>query len=103
MYQSTESGKPSIVPGSRKKSEIFQRITNHDPEYRMPQDASPLTEAQIELIGKWIDQGAKWETHWAFVPPEAQQIPATNSEWPNNSIDAFILDKLNSVGFGTPG
>lgn len=98
VYLPTESGKPPIVPGNRKKSELFQRISHHDPDYRMPQEADPLTKEQIELIGKWIDQGAKWETHWAFVPPERPEIPTVNYEWIKNDMDAFILEKLDQVG-----
>ena len=98
VYQPTESGKPAIVPGSRHKSELFNRIVHHDPEYRMPQEADPLTEDQIELIGQWIDQGAKWETHWAFIRPEMPGIPEATSDWVKNNIDAFVLEKLNQAG-----
>ena len=98
VYQPTESGKPPIVPGNRKKSELFNRITHHDPEYRMPQEKDPLSAEEIELIGQWIDQGAKWETHWAFVPPEQQNIPKVQSEWSKNDIDYFILEKLEQEG-----
>ena len=98
VYLPTESGQPPIVPGNRKKSELFQRISHYDPEYRMPQEADPLTKEQIELIGKWIDQGAKWETHWAFVPPERPELPTVKSEWIKNDLDAFILEKLDQVG-----
>ena len=98
VYLATESGKPPIVPGNRNKSELFKRISHHDPEYRMPQDAGPLNQEQIELIGKWIDQGAKWESHWAFVSPEMPEVPEVNSDWTNNNIDAFILEKLTDSG-----
>ena len=98
VYQPTESGKPAIVPGNRNRSELFQRITHHDPEMRMPQDGDPLTEEQIDLIGHWIDQGAKWETHWAFVPPERPEIPEVDSDWVKNDIDAFVLEKLDQAG-----
>ena len=98
VYQPTESGKPAIVPGNRMRSELFNRISHHDPEYRMPQEAGPLTEEQVELIGKWIDQGAHWETHWAFVQPETQEIPQVNADWGINNIDAFILEKLEMAG-----
>ncbi len=94
VYQPTESGKPPIVPGNRNKSELYQRIVHHDAEYRMPQEAAPLTAEEIELIGAWIDQGANWETHWAFIRPEMPAIPETESDWGNNPIDAFILEKL---------
>lgn len=98
VYQPTESGKPPIVPGNRQKSELYQRIIDHDPEYRMPQETDPLTADQIELIGKWIDQGAKWETHWAFIPPDTPEIPENSSDWGNNPIDAFVLEKLDESG-----
>ena len=97
VYQPTESGKPPIVPGNRHKSELYQRIIDHDPDYRMPQDAEALSPEQIELIGQWIDQGAKWETHWAFEAPEPPEIPAVTSDWTQNNIDAFILDKLQKA------
>lgn len=98
VYQPTESGRPPIVPGNRNKSEIYQRITHHDPEYRMPQDAGPLTQEQIEKIGKWIDQGAQWETHWAFVAPEMPEYPENTLDWGENNIDAFVLEKLEKEG-----
>jgi len=98
VYLPTESGIPPIIPGNRKKSELFQRITHHDPEYRMPQDADPLSKEQIELIGKWIDEGAVWETHWSFQAPEVQEIPDVTSNWTINNIDAFILDRLEQEG-----
>jgi len=98
VYQPTESGKPPIVPGNRQKSELFNRIVHHDPEYRMPQDADPLTEEQVELIGKWIDQGAEWETHWAFVAPEMPEIPKVAADWVVNPIDAFVLEKMKQHG-----
>lgn len=94
VYQPTESGKPAIVPGSKHKSELFNRITHHNPEYRMPQDAGPLTSEQIENIGIWIDQGAKWETHWAFIAPQMPEIPQSSANWGENNIDAFILKRL---------
>lgn len=95
VYQPTESGKPAIVPGKRHKSELYKRLTHHDPEYRMPQESDPLSAEQIELIGTWIDQGAEWETHWAFVRPEMPAIPQIDSDWARNNIDAFILEKLD--------
>ncbi len=98
VYKTTESGKPPIVPGNRHKSELYNRIVHHDPEYRMPQDAGPLTEAQIELIGEWIDQGAEWETHWAFIAPEMPEFPALESDWVVNPIDAFILEEMRNHG-----
>jgi hypothetical protein len=97
-YQPTESGKPPIVPGNRHKSELYQRVVAHDPDYRMPLDADPLTPEQIEVIGTWIDQGAQWETHWAFQSPKMPEIPSGNQAWSAHEIDAFIYAELQKAG-----
>ena len=97
-YQPTESGKPPIVPGNRHKSELYNRIIAHDADYRMPQESDPLSAEQIELIGTWIDQGAQWETHWAFQQPKTPEIPSIDSDWAVNPIDAFIQTELQLAG-----
>ena len=58
-----------IVPGSAAGSMLVKRITNPDPEKRMPPPDSghALTARQIELLRRWIDEGAKWDTHWAYT------------------------------------
>src|SRR5581483_7095471 len=62
-------GSPALVPGSLDKSELYQRITAADENERMPPATSGhrLTPEQIALIRRWIEQGAKWEKHWAFL------------------------------------
>jgi hypothetical protein len=58
-----------------------------------------LTQAEINTIGQWIDQGAKWETHWAYIPPERPEGPqAHDTPWVRNSIDSFVLAKLEQEG-----
>jgi hypothetical protein len=89
-----ESGKPAIVPGEPEKSELISRIKHHDPEYRMPLEEEPLSEEEIDLLTEWIEQGAKWEIHWAFKKLEPVELPSISSEWINNDIDKFILKKL---------
>lgn len=89
-----ESGKPAIVPGSPEESEMIRRITHHDPEIRMPMDEEPLSEREIELITKWIEQGAQWQDHWAYLKPEAVAPPTLSSSWQRNEIDQFVLQKL---------
>ena len=69
-----ESGKPAIVPGHPGKSEMIKRITHEDPELRMPLEKDPLSEEEIRLITAWIEQGAEWEDHWAFVKPETVEV-----------------------------
>jgi len=90
-----ESGKLAIVPGDAKHSEMIRRITSNDPDIRMPPEGDPLSEEEINLIKKWISQGAEWETHWALIKPEKQQLPEANpANWPQNDIDHFILAGL---------
>jgi hypothetical protein len=63
----------AIIPGFPDSSELFARITSTDTSYRMPPVESymtPLTEDQIAIIKKWIEQGAHYEKHWAFQPPQ---------------------------------
>lgn len=93
----TESGRPAIIPGDHQSSEVFRRITSEDPELRMPLDAAPLTDQEIALISRWIDEGAKWEKHWAYIAPDPQiSIPgATIPDWGNNDIDRFIARSLS--------
>jgi hypothetical protein len=91
-----ESGKPAIVPGSPQESEMIQRITHHDPQLRMPLDADPLTEEEINLLKRWIRQGAQWQDHWAYIKPEPVAPPNLKADWPRNEIDHFVLDKLQN-------
>ncbi|HET7216819.1 MAG TPA: DUF1553 domain-containing protein [Vicinamibacterales bacterium] len=90
-----------IVPGNAASSMLVQRITNPDPEKRMPPRDSghSLTPAQIDLLRRWIDEGAKWDTHWAYTAPARPEPPPTrNRDWPRTPIDRFILARLEREG-----
>jgi hypothetical protein len=90
-------GYRAMVPGQPAESELFKRITAKDPAKRMPPTKSgrSLTAKQIELIRRWIEQGAKWQKHWAFLPPEQPALAEVkNAAWPRNPIDHFILARL---------
>lgn len=90
-----KSGKRAIIPGDAANSEMIIRVNSNDPEERMPLDHEPLSAEEIEILTKWIDQGAEWKDHWAFLPPEPQSISeAKNQDWGLNPIDQFILAKL---------
>lgn len=101
----TESGKYAIIPGNPEHSEMIRRINLSDPEQRMPYKEEPLSKDEIQILTKWIEQGAEWGDHWAYVAPKSVQIPkpnrllsgvgSTSEEWAKNDIDYFILDKLN--------
>ena len=99
-----KSGKPAIVPGHPDSSEMILRITNLDPEERMPLDHEPLPPAEVEVLEKWIEEGAKWETHWSYVSPERKEPPSPrNRGWVKNGIDRFILARLEKEGVQPSG
>jgi hypothetical protein len=92
----------ALVPGSLDLSELYQRITTDDSTNMMPPPGSNLKHLnpfEISLIKKWIKQGAKYEKHWAFVPPKAPPVPEVKDKaWPKNQIDNFILAKQEKNG-----
>ena len=90
----TESGRPAIIPGDPDGSELIRRITNNDPEERMPYKHPPLTKDEISILKRWIKQGAEWGDHWAYLPVKKVTIPGVESKWINNDIDRFIYAKL---------
>src|SRR5215470_11098787 len=94
-----KSGKRTIVPGDPDASELIARVTSNDVEARMPYHGPALSPQQIELLRRWIKQGAKWEDHWAFVAPKPQPLPAVRQkEWPCQPLDRFILARLEKEG-----
>ena len=96
-----DGGHTAIVAGSAATSAVVARITSRDPETRMPprESGKSLTPVQIELITKWVDQGAKWQGHWAFQPPTRPTPPTADLPgWRSNPIDAFVLSRLRSEG-----
>lgn len=99
-----ESGDIAIVPGKPSQSHLLNRITTQDPDLQMPPVSSqkgPLTKNQVDLVTRWIEQGAEFTSHWAFKTPERPSIPEFSAEqarWIRNPIDAFILSKLLAEG-----
>lgn len=91
-------GRFAIVRGKPEQSEMFRRITSQDDAVRMPPayaGREPLNNREIDLIARWIRQGAKWEKHWAFIPPRTLELPrVANVAWPRNQIDQFVLARL---------
>src|SRR5690606_10176493 len=93
-----ESGKPAIVPGSPRESELIRRIEHDDPDLRMPLEAEPLSGEEIKLLKKWIRQGAPWQDHWAYIKPDPVDPPSLKTNWPRNGIDQFVLEQLQANG-----
>jgi hypothetical protein len=92
-----DSGEIPIVPGQPEASEFVRRIESGDPDEAMPPADSnkSLTVAQKKLLRRWVIEGAIYEEHWAFVPPERHELPAVSqTSWLRNPIDNFILARL---------
>ena len=101
LRQILSSGSHAFVSGSIGRSEAFQRMISADPERQMPPPdfLRRLSEYEIALIAKWIEQGAEYKPHWAFIPAEKPSVPNVEDErWCNNEIDHFIVDKLEKSG-----
>lgn len=90
-----------ITPGNLEASLLYQRITAADPAHLMPPASSNLflSEEEVALIGKWIEQGSEWKPHWAFTPPTLPEPPAVKAaNHAVNPIDHFILANLETQG-----
>lgn len=94
-----ESGKPAIIPGDAAHSEMIRRLTLTDPEERMPYKEESLSQDEINILTRWINEGAQWGDHWAYVPPQPVPVPKSNQllaglntsadEWAKTEIDFF--------------
>ncbi|MEO2025416.1 MAG: DUF1553 domain-containing protein [Fuerstiella sp.] len=94
-------GGHAVVPHDVAGSLLFQKITSDDPDVQMPPSDSGriLTAQQVELLRQWIADGASWQEHWAFIPPQQPDLPATRgTDWCRNGIDHFVLAKLEQKG-----
>jgi mono/diheme cytochrome c family protein len=89
-----------IVPGKPGDSKMIQRVLREDEERMPPPEAGErLKPAQVELLKKWIAQGADYMPHYAFLRPKQAPLPAVaQASWPQNSIDRFILARLEKEG-----
>ena len=99
-FSKLSSGSKALVSGSLFKSEVAHRILSNDPEEVMPTPESKLllTNKEKAIILKWIDQGAQWKDHWAFIPPEVNKTNNILTKKESNPIDFFIENKLNENG-----
>lgn len=94
-------GTAAVAPGSSNKSALFARIMSDDPDERMPpvDSGQELTVEEIDLLRRWIDQGAEYAPHWAFITPERHSRPMVNDKsWPKNALDYFVLNRLEAEG-----
>lgn len=104
----TESGQPAIIRGDAANSEFIKRLHEDDLELRMPYEKAKLSDEEIDLLTRWIDQGAEWGEHWAYSLPEKVEVPSRTSaasfapeiasDFIKNDIDSFVLARLNEKG-----
>ncbi|WP_232065048.1 DUF1549 domain-containing protein [Rhodocytophaga rosea] len=91
----------AIVRGNVAQSVLLKRIFAEDPKFRMPPVESnlELSEPEKEILKKWIEQGAEYKKHWAFIPPQQSPLPEPSPDgWEHNEIDRFIFAKLKEKG-----
>src|SRR5262249_7778429 len=96
-----KSGETPIVPSRPDESELVRRIYADDETDVMPPPATkkPLNDAQRATLKKWIAEGAEYKDHWAFIPPKQAPFPAIKQAgWARNSIDDFVLARLEAAG-----
>lgn len=94
-------GYAAIVPGKPDESELIERITSDDEYSRMPPPEAnkELTAEQIDLLRRWIEQGATYERHWAYERPVARDPPPVqDTDWPAGPIDRFLLARMEQEG-----
>ena len=90
----SEAIKKAIVPGKASQSPLIERVTSKDSDEVMPPAHAKkpaITPEKAEILKRWIDEGAKYDQHWAYVKPANAPIPnVKNKQWVRNPIDAFI-------------
>lgn len=100
-FAELDSGEHAIVPGDSSKSELVARLLTADEDLVMPplDSGKKLTQLQKDQIRKWIDGGAKWSKHWAFVPPTKPKLPVQpDKNWKATTpIDLFVQRRLKEM------
>jgi hypothetical protein len=97
-FAARKNGHP-VVPGKPDESLIIKRIYSNDPGFRMPPVFAhkTLTQEQKDIVRRWIEQGAKWSQHWAFIPPIKSAPPQVKqAAWPRNAMDRFVLARMEA-------
>ena len=96
----TDSGETAIVLGEPDASELIRRITSHEEYEQMPPEGARLTAGEVDLLRRWIEGGAEYEEHWAFVPPTDPSPPDAGpfAGRVRNGVDRFVFARLAEAG-----
>ena len=103
-YKAGKSGLEAIIRGNADESEIISRIhlpVNDAEHMPPPESGKSLTEEQKKTLAKWIDQGAEYQGHWAFIAPKRPEVPKTKGS--DHPIDSFLQNRLAEEGLGMQG
>ena len=98
-----DSGEPAIVPGDANGSEFLRRLLTDDEDERMPpaENGPALDERQIAMLRQWINDGAQYQRHWSFDPPQSKSPPEIkHTNWARSDLDRFVLARLETAGLG---
>lgn len=89
-----------IVPGQAEQSTLYRRVSAPDSELRMPppETEKQLSSTEIATLRQWIDEGARYEQHWSYLPVERPSVPEQAGEWARNPIDQFLLARMSGQG-----
>ncbi|QDV27553.1 DUF1553 domain-containing protein [Aureliella helgolandensis] len=99
LTAATETG--IITPGHPAQSSLIERVGTDAIDERMPppEAGTPLSSTEVALLARWIEEGAVWQEHWAFIPPVLPAQPFVNDpQWCRNQIDTFVLARLDNAG-----
>jgi hypothetical protein len=103
----SDSGRPAIVPGQPLSSELLRRVESREESIQMPPHGPRLNPTEVELLKRWIANGAIWPesnvlatNHWAYIAPSRPNVPEDDpSGWSRNPIDRFIFRRLAEHGY----
>jgi mono/diheme cytochrome c family protein len=95
------SGAVAVAGGAPERSALLARVLDPDESRRMPLAKSGrprLTDGQVKVLRRWIEEGARWEPHWAYVPPAREGPPATkDASWARGPVDGFVLAGIEAA------
>jgi hypothetical protein len=103
LFQKSNNGNFAFKPGNLSKSASIERILSEDSDFIMPPPDShlSLTAREKAVLIKWVEQGAEWKKHWAFIPPEKPSVPKIDKNWNiGNEIDNFVYAQLAQSNLG---